>query len=808
MEALWQDLRYAVRMLIKRPGFTVAAVLTLGLGIGANTAIFSVVNGALLRPLPFNDPDRLAMIWTTNQPRGVQQDDVSLDDYLDWRNRNQVFEQIAAFGPWGFNITGEGEPEKITSVVVTPNLFQTLGVNPALGRDFSPEDATPEGANVVMISDRLWQRRYGQNPDLIGQALKLDGKSYMVIGIMPAQFRFPNSEVDMWAPLNLTTDESSRRTRWLKVIARIKAEAGLQQARTEIAAIAGQLGEQFPATNVGWRTELAALPEMAVKDSRLALLLLFGAVGFVLLIACVNVANLMLGRVESRRKEMAIRAALGARPRSIVRLLLAESGLLSLAGGAIGALFALWSLDLLLATFPSEPFLGPDDLSLLQLNKIALDARVLGFAFLLSALTAVIFGLLPALKASRPHLLDELKEGGKSVAPTSHSRLRSVLVAAEVALTLVLLVGGGLLIRSFTRLIAVDPGFRTEGVLTFRLSPFSKYRGSPERLAYYRQVIDRISVLPGVKSVGATTSLPFSGTDLSAPFVISGRPPSNDRPMASFHSITPDYLSTMGIRLMRGRAFTERDVPEAPPVALINETMARRYWRDEDPLGQGVSIRFGGNSPLEIVGIVSDTQQTALEAAVKPEVYVPYTQRPWFFMTFAVHTSVNPSDLAGPLRSQVWGIDRDIPIYSVTSVAQRVADSVAQRRFNMFLFGGFGVLALMLAAVGIYGVVSYSVSQRTYEIGVRLALGAKPADVMKLVIREGMANALVGALVGVVAAVGLTRFLSTQLFGVTPTDPLTFAAVASLLIAVALLACYLPARRATKVDPMIALRYE
>jgi len=372
----------------------------------------------------------------------------------------------------------------------------------------------------------------------------------------------------------------------------------------------------------------------------------------------------------------------------------------------------------------------------------------------------------------------------------------------------VLLVGAGLLIRSFTSLVAVDPGFRTDGVLTFRLSASSKYRGSAERLAYYRQLLARLAELRGVKSVGATTSLPFTGTDLSAPFVISGRAPSTDRPLASFHSITPDYLSTMGIRLMRGRAFTERDTPEGLPVALINETMARRYWPDEDPLGQRVSIRFGGNSPLEIVGIVGDTQQTALESTVKPEVYVPYTQRPWFFMTFAVHSSSNLSELAQVIRSQVWGIDRDIPIYSVSSVAQRVADSVAKRRFNMFLVGGFAVLALVLAAIGIYGVVSYSVSQRTFEIGVRLALGAKPADVMKLVIGQGMANALLGALVGLAVAVGLTRFLETQLFGVSPTDPLTFAAVASLLIAVALVACYLPARRATKVDPMTALRYE
>jgi putative ABC transport system permease protein len=807
MNALWGDLRYALRVLIKKPSFALAAIFTLALGIGANTAIFSVVNAVLLRPLPFQEPERLVTVWTKNQPRGIEQDDVSLDDYLDWRNRNQSFSQIAAFGPYGFNITGENEPEKIASVVVSPNLLQTLGVNPMAGRTFAPEDSTPGRNNVVIISHGLWQRRYGQNPNLVGQTLKLDSQNYRVIGVMPPEFRFPNSEVEMWAPLSLTTDSSSRSRRWLKVIGRLKTGVSADQARREIEAIASGLAEQFPAAHAGWSAGLTPLREVAVKDSRRALLLLFGAVGFVLLIACVNVANLMLSRVGSRRKEMAIRASLGAQPRSIARLLLTESGLLAIVGGALGVLLALWSLDLLMAFFPGDSSLGPDDLSLLQLNQVSLDARVLGFALLLSTLTGALFGLLPAYQASRPDLTRALKEGGKT-AGASRSRLQSALVVAEIALTLMLLIGAGLLIRSFTRVLSVETGFKSERLLTFRISPASKYRSGPERAAYYQQMIERIKAVPGVESVGATTTLPFSGTELPTPVAISGRAPSNDLPTANFHSITSDYLSTMGIRLLRGRAFTERDTPATAHVALINETMARRYWPGEDPLGHRVAIRFGGSSPLEIIGVVGDTQQTGLETEVKPEIFVSAIQRPWAFMSVAVRTIVEPMSLAAAVRSQVWAVDKDIPVYSLLSMEQRVSDSIAKRRFNMLLFGSFAVLALLLAAVGIYGVVSYSVSQRTREIGVRLALGARPGDVLRLIIGQGLAHALIGTLVGGAAAFGLTRFLSTQLFGVTSTDPITFAAVALILMAVALVSCWIPARRAMKVDPMVALRYE
>ncbi|MCI0489539.1 MAG: ABC transporter permease [Blastocatellia bacterium] len=810
MQVLLQDLRYGARMLLKRPGFTVVAVLTLALGIGANTAIFSVVNGALLSPLPFKEPDRLVMLWTQNMERGVERSDVSLDDYLDWQKGSNGFEQLAAYGPWGFNITGEAEPEKITSVVVTPNFFETLGVAPARGRDFLPEEALQSGGNVVIISYGLWQRRYGGNPNLIDQTLTLDGSGYRVVGVMPAGFHFPNKDVEMWAPLSLTPDDSSRRSRWLKVIGRLKPATTLAQAGSELDVVAGQLALVYPDIDAGWGARITSLNEEVVKDSRFALLMLLAAVGFVLLIACVNVANLLLARMDARQKEMAIRAALGARRARLIRQLLTESLLLSATGGAAGLLLALWGLELIMAFFPAQPFIGTDDLSLLQLNQVSLDARVLGFTFLLSTLTGTVFGLAPVYQALRPDLHHSLKEGGRTSGASSRSPLRGALVVAEVALTLVLLAGAGLLIRSFVSLIEVDPGFRSENLLTFRLSPASKYRRSQDRMAYYERVTESIRSLPGVESVGATTSLPFSGTDLSAPFSIEGRlqPTTGEVPAAGFHSITQDYLSTMGIGLARGRSFTEQDAADKPPVALINETMARRYFSGEDPIGKLMRIRFGGNQPLEIVGIVGDTRQMGLEAEIKPEVYVPAAQRPWFFITFAVRTSADPLSFAGAIKNRVWSIDRDIPIYSLVTMDDRISDSIARRRFNMLLLGLFAALALVLSVVGIYGVTAYSVGQRTHEIGVRMALGAGTGDVLRMVFGQGMRLAAAGVALGLAGSYALTRFMSSMLFGVKATDTLTFAIVSLLLIAAAMLACYIPARRAARVDPMVALRYE
>jgi putative ABC transport system permease protein len=804
-DEMFQDLRYGLRMLRKNPGFTLIAITTLALGIGANTAIFSVVNATLLRPLPFPEPERLVMAWTRNWQGGVEQGDVSLSDYLEWRNRLSSATEVAAWGPYGFNITQENDPEKITSVVASPNFFQTLGVGMLKGRAFLPEDSAPGAANVVILSHGLWQRRYGADPNMVGRALTLDGARYTVIGVTPPGFHFPNREVEMWGPLDLTPQGGDRRQRWLKVVARLKTGVGVEQARGELETIAGQLARQFPDTHQNWSAGFTPLHEMAVKDRRRALSLLFAAVGFVLLIACVNVANLSLARVETRRKEMAIRAALGAGRQRMIRMLLVESGVLALAGGVCGLLLARGALSLLKIFIPAERIPGPDELGLLQFDQIGLDSRALGFTLLVALLTSVLFGLIPALQSARLDLNQSLKAGGGTSA--TPDRLRGALIVAEVALTMLLLVGAGLLLRSFQRLLTVDPGFRAKNLLTFRVSPSSKYRRAPERLNYYQQVTAQLRSLPGVEAVGATTSLPFTSTDLRSPIGIEGRPQAS-ADMVSFNSVTPDYFTTMNIPLRRGRFFTAYDTMEARPVAIINEMTARRYWPDENPLGKKLKTRFSGQDFIEVVGVVGDTRQSGLEAEVKPEVFVSAAQRPWSFMTFAVRASGDPSAIAVAARNRVWAVDRDVPVYELTTLEQRRSDSLAQRRFNMFLLASFAVLALLLAAVGIYGVMSYAVSQRTREIGVRMALGAEPRDALRLVIWRGMKPALLGIGLGLSGALALTRLMRTLLFGVSATDPLTFAAVASFLFGVAAVACYLPARRATKVDPLVSLRQE
>jgi len=802
---MFQDLRFGLRMLGKTPGFTLAAIITLALGVGANTAIFSVVNAALLRPLPFPESERLVMAWTKNLQSGVAQGDVSLSDYLEWRNRLSSAAEVAAWGPYGFNITQENEPEKITSVVTSPNLFQTLGVGMMHGRVFQSEDSTPGAANVVIISHHLWQRRYGADPKMIGRALTLDGSRFTVIGITPPEFHFPNREVEMWAPLNLTPQNGDRRQRWLKVLARLKTGVNLDQARVELDTIAGQLASQFPDTHQNWSAGFTPLHELIVKDRRQALSLLFAAVGFVLLIACVNVANLLLARVETRRKEMAIRAALGAGRQRLVRMLLVESGLLALAGGACGLLVARGALGFLKIFVPAEAVPGPDELGLLQLDQVGLDGRALGFTLLVALLTSVLFGLIPALQAARLDLNQSLKAGGGT--SSSPARLRGALVVGEIALTLLLLVGAGLLLRSFQRLLNVDPGFRDENLLTFRVSPSSKYRRAPERLNYYQQVTEQLRSLPGVETVGATTSLPYTSTDLRSSISVEGRSQA-PTDMVSFNSVTPDYFTTMNIPLRQGRLFADYDTMTTRPVAIVNEMTASRFWPDENPLGKKLKTRFSGQDFLEVVGVVGDTRQTGLEAEVKPEVFVASTQRPWFFMTFVARVVGDPSAIAAAARNRVWDVDRDIPVYELTTLEQRRSDSLAQRRFNMFLLASFAILALLLATVGIYGVMSYAVTRRTREIGVRMALGATAGNVLRLFIGQGMTLVAIGIALGLAGAWALTRVMANLLFGVKATDPLTFSGVALLLSITALLACYLPARRATKVDPLLALRNE
>ncbi len=804
MQTLWQDLRYGLRMLIKHPGFAAVAVSALALGIGANTAIFSVVNAVLLRPLPYRNPERLVMVWEDHRGRGgPEREWLSPADWQDWREQNQVFERIAAMLDWGPTLTGQAEPESLVGAAVSHDMFAALGSEPTLGRSFRPEEDRAGAERVVVLSHGLWQRRFGSDPRIIGQALMLSGDSYTVVGVMPAGFKFPViANAELWRTLRPALNPGCQRgCVVLRAIARLKPEATLERARTEMTAIARRIEEQYPQSNKGVGATLIPLHEQLVGNLRDAMLVLLGAVAFVLLIACANVANLMLARSAAREKEMAIRAALGAGRTRIVRQLLTESVLLALVGGALGLLLAYWMVDLLVSFSPP---------SALRVDEIAIDGRVLGFTLGLALLTGLVFGLAPAVQVSRTDLNHSLKEGGRDAPSGARGgRLRGALVAAELALALMLLVGAGLLIKSFVMLQRVDPGFNPDQVLTLNVAlPSINYPDRPQITAFYTQLLDRIKALPGVQSVGTTSSLPLGGNDSDTDFVIEGRPPSppGQQPVAWYGLVSPDYFRALGMRLVRGRVFTERDDEKASRVVIISEAMARRYFPAEDALGKRLGT--GPNAWREIVGVMADVKQFGLEIDARPTMYLPDRQSPARAMTVVVRTTAEPLQLAAAVRAAVWEGDKNLAMAKVMPMAQLVSTSIAQPRFILLLLGIFAGVALALAAVGIYGVMSYTVTQRTREIGVRMALGARPRDVLRLVVGQGLLLTALGVGIGLAGAVGLTRLMRTLLFGVQPTDPATFALIALLLAGVALLACYLPARRAAKVDPMVALRYE
>jgi putative ABC transport system permease protein len=809
MSTVWQDLRYGFRMLLRKPSFTIIAVVTLAFGIGANTAIFTVVNAALLRPLPFNEPERLVHLWETKQQTAFGEREASYPDYLDWKASTKVFDGMAGYSHRSFILTGRETPDRFEGAAVTDGFFQVLGVAPVVGRGFQSGEDQPGGAKIVILSHGLWQRRFGGDPSIVGQSLVLNGNSYTVVGVLPETFQFALAgSAELWIPLTASPEQMSRRFwHWLNVIGRLKPGVTREQAEAEMGVVARNIAQAYPDSHTGTSIILVPLHEQITGSVRPILLVLLGAVGFVLLIACANVANLLLARSAARRKEIAIRTAMGASRWRIVRQLLTESVLLSLVGGVAGLLLAQWGVELLVAAIPQSQLS-----SMPYLQGLGLDSRVLMFAILVSLLTGIVFGIAPAFQSSKLNLQESLKEGGRTSSAHVRHGLRNLLVVSEIALALVLLVGAGLMLKSLFRLLAVDPGFNTDHLLTMRVSlPAVKYPEDNQLVNFHQQLLSRIESLPGVKGVGTVSVLPLQGGDTTR-LVAEGRPapPPGEELESNFREVSTGYFRTMGIPFVRGRAFTESDKQDAPAVVIINQTMANRLFPGQDALGQRLAFANGQATSLEIIGVVGDEKVTGLDAAVTPVLYVSYLQDPNRTLNLLVRTTSEPETVARAVRGEVQALDPDLVVFGVSTMEQLInnAPSTFLRRYPAFLIGVFACVALLLAMVGIYGVISYSVTQRTHEIGVRMALGAQRWDIFKMILGQGLLLTLAGVGCGLIAALILTRFLSSLLFGVTASDPLTYVAVSLPLIFIALLASYIPARKATKVDPMVALRYE
>jgi putative ABC transport system permease protein len=794
-----QDLRYGIRMLWKNPGFTAIAIITLALGIGANTAIFSVVNAVLLQPLPYARPDELVTIYNT--PGGEERWPFSPMAYLNLKSRSTVFADLAALSNkgWPANLTGDGEPERLQGYQVSANLFPLLGINAAQGRTFVSEEDRPGANQVVVLSHELWQRRFGADPQIIGQSLTLNGDSHTVVGVMPADFRFLD-KTDVWTPLAFTAADERDPAGYLELIGRLRTSVSFEQASAEVDTISRELINN-PNSDV--RSRLGLPQARLTAEVRPMLLLLLGAVGFVLLIACVNIANLLLARGSVRRRELAIRSALGAGRWRVVRQLLAESLVLAFVGGAAGLLVSNWTIEFIASGLPD--YLSNANSRVAMLHT---DTTALGFTFALSLFTSLLFGLIPALQLSKIDLNEALKEGGRTVG--SRSRVRSTLVVAEVALAMVLLVGGGLMIKSFWRLAHVNLGYEPVGVLTAKIDPSgAKYESLAGVTAFYQELLERIRAIPGVRDTGTINSL-----NAGFSFTIDEHPPlpPEQKPGASINQVSADYFRAMGIPLRAGRFFTDRDVKGAPAVVIIDESFAQRYFPGEDPIGKHINGEFSrgtGNSSREIVGVVGGTRYWTLSREPFPHMYFSYLQENWTSMSLVVRAhSGDPIKLAAPIRAELAAVDKNQPVHSFKTLEATVSDMVTPQRFTTLLLAGFAALAALLAAVGLYGVISYAVTQRTREIGIRMALGADSRTVMRMVIRQGLTLAIIGVGIGLAASFALTRLLTTLLFGVSTTDPGVFVAIAFVLTGVALGACFLPARRATKVDPMVALRYE
>jgi putative ABC transport system permease protein len=818
---LLQDIRYGARMLLKSPGVTFIVIIALALGIGANTAIFSVVNAVLLRPLPYDEADRLVLL---NEKSPVLDEmSISYPNFTDWRNQNQSFEKMGVYNRASYNLTGAGEAERIVTGQVSADLFSVLRVNALHGRVFTNEEDKPGGTPVVVLSYGLWQRRFGGQTNIVGQPITLNGKSYTVIGIMPESYLYP-SRVEMWVPVGQLSDQPSWQQRGnhpgLYGVARLKPGVTFEQAEADMNNIAANLEKQYADSNTGNRVRMRWLMEIFVADVRRTLWIIFGVVGAVLLIACANIANLLLARATARRKEMAIRTAVGASRWRLIRQLLTESILVSMIGGAIGLILAYWGVQLIL-------YMSPDAIP--RSREIGLDWIVLLFTLGVSFVTGILFGLIPAIQAGEVDVHETLKETGRGT--SGRNWLRSSLVVAEVATTLVVLIFAGLMIRSFYKLQQVNPGFSHDRLTSFSISlPQKKYATDDVRASFYNRVLENIRTLPGVESVAAASGLPLGNNGWQTGFVIDGQPPPppDQTPLMEACLVTPDYFKAMNIPVLRGRVFNDRDDrshlagrdlskmnENQRSIAgltkiVIDEEFARRYWPNEDPVGKRVSLGRDADAPkLEILGVVGRVKMESLnQNSDRVQGYFPFNQIPQGGMTVIIKGASDPNLLISSARNAVKEIDPDQPIYNPRTMGEIRAESVQGERFTLTLLSLFAGIALVLAIVGIYGVMSYSVTQRTHEIGIRMAVGARPLDVFKMILGQGMKLALIGVVLGLVGAFIVTRFMATMLFGVEPTDAMTFGAITAILIAVALLACYLPGRRATKVEPTISLRYE
>jgi putative ABC transport system permease protein len=807
MTTLLADIRFGARMLVKSPMMTFIALLALTLGIGANTAIFSVVHAVLLRTFPYSDPEKLVLVWEKRQGARTDQNVINLGNFSDWKEQNQVFTDMAVFFDRTFNLTSDGEPEEVPIQYGTTNLFSVLGTNALLGRTFVNEDA---GQPRVVISYGLWQRRFGGDSNIIGHQITLNEKVNTIVGVLPANFGWhiqkgtqASRPADIWVPFQITNELRQRRGRFASAVARLKPGVSMDQAQREMDTIGARLAQQYPEFNATWGVNVVPLRTQFTGEIRRPLYILLGAVGFVLLIACANVANLLLARASARRKEIAVRAGLGASRWRIARQLLTESVMLSLAGGVLGVLVAWWGTKALVALSPP---------ALIDLKSVGVSLPVLAFTLGLSLMTGIVFGLIPSLEATRFDLQDSLKEGGKNVGGTAGShRVRSLFVVTQVALALVLLVGAGLLLKSFNRLQSVDPGFNANNLLTMRVTlPFAKYQEDSKRIDFFKKALEQVRAIPGVEAAGAINSPPFTGLYPGTNVEVDGQKlPPGEELKTGVCVTDANYFATMQIPLKQGRMYTEQEATEMRHVVLVNEEFVRKNLGGQDPLGRRLTIYMkDDNVPTEIIGVVADHKHLALDVPIEPMVYWPYAELVYTGMTLMIRTRGDAATVAPAARNVIRSLDPRQPIGEVATMEKLLSTSVARSRFSASLLTVFSFVALVMAAVGIYGVMSYSVLQRTHEIGVRMALGAQRLDVLKLVVKKGIVLGVVGVAAGLAASFGLTRLISTLLFEVTATDTATFTAVSVGLFLVTLIACYVPARRATRVDPLKALRYE